>query len=85
VEVGKQADLILLDLQQPHLWPLIEGNHQNIKEQIVYAANAGDVSHTVVGGKVLMADRKVLTVDVEEVCDVVQQATHSLMVRAGLK
>ena len=85
VEVGKQADLILLDLNQPHLWPLIEGKHQNIKEQIVYAASAGDVSHTIVAGQVLMADRKVLTLDVEEVCDAVQQATHSLMVRAGLK
>ncbi|HAF62537.1 MAG TPA: hypothetical protein DCK95_09445 [Anaerolineaceae bacterium] len=85
LEVGKQADLILLDLNQPHLWPLIEGRHQNIKEQIVYAANAGDVSHTVVAGKVLMADRQVLTLDIEEAFDAVQQATYSLMIRAGLK
>ena len=85
LEVGKQADIILLDLNQPHLWPLIDGNHQNIEEQIVYSANASDVSHTLVAGKVLMADKQVLTLDAEEAFYAIQQANLSLMKRAGLK
>ena len=48
LEVNKQADIILLDLKQPHLWPIIEGRYENIEEQVVYSANAGDVTHTIV-------------------------------------
>ncbi|KAF0110579.1 MAG: Amidohydrolase [Chloroflexi bacterium] len=84
LEVGKQADIILLDLNQPHLWPIIEGRFENIEEQIVYSASAGDVSHTIVAGKVLMEDRKVLTLDIDEAFEAVQQATASLLKKAGL-
>jgi 5-methylthioadenosine/S-adenosylhomocysteine deaminase len=85
LEVGKQADIILLDLNQPHLWPLIEGRYENIEEQIVYAAGGSDVTHTLVAGQVLMADRRMLTLDVEEAYQGVREATAYLMKRAGLQ
>jgi 5-methylthioadenosine/S-adenosylhomocysteine deaminase len=85
LEVGKQADVILLDLKQPHLWPLIEGRYENIVEQIVYAAHCSDVTDTIVAGKLLMADRELLTLDVEEAYYSVQDATALLMRRAGLQ
>lgn len=85
LEIGKQADIILLDLNQPHLWPLIEGQYENVEEQIVYSANAGDVSHTIVAGKMLMSDRQVLTLAVDEAFAAVQQANSSLMKLAGLQ
>lgn len=84
LEVGKQADIILLDLNQPHLWPINDGNYQNIEEQIVYSANAGDVSHTLVAGRLLMVDRQVLTLNLDETYQIVKQANLSLMKRAGL-
>jgi 5-methylthioadenosine/S-adenosylhomocysteine deaminase len=84
LEIGKQADIILLDLNQPHFWPTIKGRYENIEEQIVYSANAGDVTHTIVAGKVLMANRKVLTLDFDEAFKAVQVASASLMKQAGL-
>jgi 5-methylthioadenosine/S-adenosylhomocysteine deaminase len=84
LEIGRQADIILMDMNQPHLWPIIEGRFENIEEQLVYSASAGDVSHTIVAGKVLMADRKVLTLDLDEAFEAVQQATTSLLKKAGL-
>jgi 5-methylthioadenosine/S-adenosylhomocysteine deaminase len=85
LEVGKQADIILLDLNQPHLWPLIEGRYENIEEQLVYSAGAGDVTHTLVAGRVLMADRQVLTLSLKEAYQSVHEATAFLLRRAGLQ
>jgi 5-methylthioadenosine/S-adenosylhomocysteine deaminase len=84
LEAGKQADVILVDLRQPHLWPLLEGDHENIVEQLVYSANAGDVTHTLVDGALLMRDRQVLTLDAAEVRREVEAAMGSLLVAAGI-
>ena len=84
LEVGKQADMILLDLNQPHFWPLVGGKYENIEEQIVYSANAGDVVYTIVAGKILMAERKTLTLNAEDILPVVQEANEAFLHRAGL-
>lgn len=84
LEAGKQADIILVDLDQPHLWPLIQGKYSNLIEHLVYSASAADVTHTIVAGKVLMADRQVLTLDIAEVRQAVEEATQHLLQRAGL-
>ena len=62
LEVGKYADLITLDLDAPHLVPIYD-----IYSHLVYAAKASDVVDTVVNGRVLMRDRRLLTLDEEEV------------------
>jgi 5-methylthioadenosine/S-adenosylhomocysteine deaminase len=84
LEIGKQADIILVDIDQPHMWPIVEDSRHNVEEQIVYSANASDVTHTIVSGRVLMADRKVLTLDFDEAFSAVQNATSLLMKKAGL-
>ena len=49
IEVGKQADIIVIDLQHPHLVPC-----HNIPSVLVYQANGSEVDTTVVAGRVLM-------------------------------
>ncbi len=58
LEVGKKADCIVLDLDQPHLIPMY-----NPVSHLVYAANGGDVLHSVINGKVVMENRQLLTLD----------------------
>jgi 5-methylthioadenosine/S-adenosylhomocysteine deaminase len=58
LEVGKQADIILLDMNQPHLTPLY-----NPYSQLVYAARGADVKTSIIGGKIIMLDRRLLTID----------------------
>ena len=58
LRVGRRADLIQLSLAAPHLVPLYD-----VISHLAYAADAEDVVNVVVDGKVLMRDRKVLTVD----------------------
>jgi len=58
---GKWADIVLLAMNKPHLTPLY-----NPFSQVVYAASGADVATVLIGGKVVMRDRRLQTLDVEE-------------------
>jgi 5-methylthioadenosine/S-adenosylhomocysteine deaminase len=62
LEEGKRADLIVVDLDDLNQVPLY-----NIYSQLVYATKAADVRTVVVEGRVLMRDRKLLTLDEESI------------------
>jgi 5-methylthioadenosine/S-adenosylhomocysteine deaminase len=59
---GMLADLIVVDFRKPHLTPVY-----NPVSHLVYAAGAADVRHSVIGGRLVMKDRTLLTLDVEEI------------------
>ena len=56
---GRRADLILVDLSGPHTQPL-----HDIAATLVHSARSGDVRTTIVDGRILMRDRRLLTLDV---------------------
>ena len=58
IEAGKRADVIVVGMSRPRQQPLFDP-----VAQIVYASRGDDVDSTIVNGKVLMRDRKVLTLD----------------------
>jgi cytosine/adenosine deaminase-related metal-dependent hydrolase len=62
LEAGKLADVILVDTDATHLIPLYDPY-----AALVYAAGPRDVRTTIIHGRVVMEDRKLLTVDVAEV------------------
>ncbi|HEB69250.1 MAG TPA: S-adenosylhomocysteine deaminase, partial [Desulfobulbus sp.] len=62
LEVGRKADLIVLDLNKPHLTPIY-----NPVSHLVYAARGGDVVHSIINGRVIMRSRKITTVDEQAV------------------
>ncbi|WP_342561367.1 amidohydrolase [Paenibacillus sp. FSL R7-0345] len=61
LEIGKKADIILIDLRKPHLQPV-----HNIYSLLAYCANGPDVDTTIINGKVLMKGRELLTIDEDE-------------------
>jgi len=67
IEVGKRADLAVIDLDEPHVMPRFTLSDENLYGQLVYAAKSADVCHVVVDGKLLMRDRELLTVDLDAV------------------
>ncbi len=67
VEVGKRADLVLLDLAAPHLTPV-----HDVAALLVFAAGRGDVTDVLVDGEVVVRDRRSTRVD-----------TADLLARAG--
>jgi 5-methylthioadenosine/S-adenosylhomocysteine deaminase len=58
LEPGKKADLIVLGLDSPNAVPLY-----NIYAQIVYALKGDDVRTVVIGGRIVMQDRRILTLN----------------------
>lgn len=62
LETGKRADLIIMQLDEIHSRP-----EENLYSQIVYSAKSTDVRTVVVDGKVLMKDRRMVTLDDESV------------------
>jgi 5-methylthioadenosine/S-adenosylhomocysteine deaminase len=67
LEAGKQADLILVDLGQLNLMPILEAPIRNIVPNLVYAASGREVDLVMVAGRPLVRDGQVLTIDEEEV------------------
>ena len=62
LETGKRADVIMVDLNAAHLTPIY-----NYLSHLVYAVKASDVSDTIVNGRVLMRNRRLLTINEEAV------------------
>ena len=58
---GMAGDLIVVDLAAPHLTP-----RYSLASHLVYAARAADVRHVVVAGRRVVADRRLLTMDVDQ-------------------
>ncbi|WP_016961702.1 amidohydrolase [Enterovibrio norvegicus] len=58
LEIGKLADIIVIDTQAPNMVPMY-----NPYSALVYSAYATNVKHAIVDGKVLMQNRDILTVD----------------------
>ncbi len=62
LEPGKKADLIGLDLNQPHLTPLY-----NIPSQLVYSASGADVDTVIINGQILLRNREFLRCNPREI------------------
>lgn len=73
VEVGKTADLIMIDLKKPHLTPV----HDPVSH-LVYAVRGTDVCTTIVNGAPLMLEKEFLTIDVEKTLEHSQKIASEL-------
>ena len=79
LEVGKRADLILVDRDRPHLAP-----GPDPYSTLVYAARGSDVRATIVDGEVLVDDFTPLRVDRSQVVAEARDAARQLAKRAGV-
>jgi 5-methylthioadenosine/S-adenosylhomocysteine deaminase len=80
LEVGKRADVVVVDLAQPHLTPDWMPVHR-----LIYEAVGHDVETVVVDGRVLMEGRRVLTVDEASILAEANAQARALVERAGLQ
>jgi 5-methylthioadenosine/S-adenosylhomocysteine deaminase len=86
LEVGKQADLIIVDLDQPHSAPGAEwrSDRPGVYSTLVYAARGSDVRTTIVDGVVLVDEGVPVRVDLAEVVATARAAARELAARAGV-
>lgn len=75
IEAGKKADLAILDLNTPSLTP-----RNNLIAGLSYSANGSEVETVIIDGKIVMENRKVLTMDEA----LVYKKINEIIVRMGL-
>ncbi len=68
VTPGKEADIILVDMRKPHLTPLYRPF-----SHLVYAASGADVVTNIIGGRIIMKERRLLQMDLAAVMAEVRQ------------
>lgn len=74
LEPGKKADLIVLDLDQPHLVPLY-----NLPSHLIYAARGADVIHSMINGRLVMKQRKLLSMDERAVLERMKEMSSKVL------
>jgi 5-methylthioadenosine/S-adenosylhomocysteine deaminase len=62
IEIGAPADIILLNLDAPHMRPV-----HNLVANLVHSAKSGDVTDVMVDGQWLMREREILTLDEDRI------------------
>jgi cytosine/adenosine deaminase-related metal-dependent hydrolase len=79
IQVGRRADLILIDRSQPHLQP-----GPDPYSTIVYAAGPSDVRMTMVDGEILVDEHALARMDEREIGATARNEGRALASRAGL-
>ncbi len=79
IEAGKKADLILISLEEPNAVPMYD-----IYAQLAYALKGSDVKTVVIGGRTVMRDRKLLTINEAEVLVKAREYKKTIAASLGL-
>ncbi len=78
LEVGKKADIIMLDFKKPHLTPF-----HNCPSHIVYSAFGSDVDTVIIDGNVVMKNRQITTLNETKILKNAQEAFEELLEMGG--
>jgi 5-methylthioadenosine/S-adenosylhomocysteine deaminase len=73
LESGKKADLITIDLNQPHLTPMYEPC-----SHLVYAARGADVRDVIIDGRMVMRQRQLVDIDEQEIMAKVREIAAAI-------
>ncbi|MCK5312437.1 MAG: amidohydrolase family protein, partial [Desulfobacteraceae bacterium] len=60
IEKGKQADIVIIDMNKPHLVPMY-----NPVSHLVYNVKGSDVNDVIIDGKIIVKDKKLRTIDTD--------------------
>ena len=74
IEIGKKADIILIDTNSANMVP----NSSSLSSNIIYAANGSNVDTTICDGKILMENKKLTFLDEEEIYKKARKAIKEL-------
>ena len=74
IEVGKKADIILIDTNCANMVP----DSSTLTSNIIYSANGSNVDTTICNGKILMENKKLTVLDEQEIYDKAREAIKNL-------
>ena len=73
---GAFADILLVDMEKPHLYP-----HTNLISELVYSTHASDVDTVILNGKIVVKNRKCLSMNAADVCATAQKQIDALLAK----
>ena len=74
IEVGKKADIILIDTNSANMVP----DSSSLSSNVIYSANGSNVDTTICNGKILMENKKLTVLDEQEIYDKARNAIKEL-------
>lgn len=80
LEPGKKADVVLISLQEPNAVPMYD-----VYSQLAYTLKGDDVETVIIGGRVVMRDRKLLTIDEPQVLEKAREYQKSVAQSLGME
>jgi 5-methylthioadenosine/S-adenosylhomocysteine deaminase len=80
LEKGKKADIVLINLNEPNAVPMYD-----IYAQIAYSLKGSDVETVIIGGRVVMRDHRLLTVDEPKVLEKAREYGKSVKASLGME
>lgn len=81
LEIGKKADIVLVNLSNWHTLPM---SAANVYSHLVYQAKSSDVFAAIVNGKLLMSDRVMLNINERELTKQVENSLKRIALKIGL-
>jgi len=84
LEEGRKADLIVLDLDDVALTPLVRGNRNQLYSHLAFAADGRSIRTVVIDGRVVMQDRRLAFVDEDEIRARANEAFVRVLDAAGI-
>lgn len=77
LESGKKADIILLDMNKPHMYP-----KHDLTSHVIYSARASDVTTVIINGEPVMEDGVLTGIDEQEVLQIAEERAKVLVGKA---
>jgi len=81
IELGKKADIILIDLNVPNLRPIHFGEYSNIYQNLIYSSPSNAVDTVIVDGQVVVEGRELKTIDLVEIIEEHERRSAELLER----
>lgn len=81
LEIGKKADVILVDLKHPQLQPVVLGKNTNLYSHFVFGCSGGVVDTSIIDGQIVMENRIMKTVNEAEVVEKASKAFQGVLSR----
>lgn len=78
IEIGKKADLAIINFRKPHLCPLY-----NEVSHLVYSAKAADVETVIIDGKIIMENHQIKTINTEKLMETAEKTKENLLKQLG--
>ena len=79
IEVGKLADIILIDFNKAKFTPSHFNDNENILSHLVYVASGEDVDTVIVGGEILVKNRQLLGIKIDEIISKAQKSSEKIL------